>query len=85
MRDASKVFQGLYQASPTYYEGKEHIIKLWSHEILRVFHDRLNSHEDREKFKNMMNDQLDSVFQVNYLEHCTTKGEDAIYVDFLEE
>jgi len=37
MRDVSKVFQGLYQADKNFYEGKEHIMKLWAHEILRVF------------------------------------------------
>jgi dynein heavy chain len=37
MRDVSKVFQGLYQADKNFYEGKEHIVKLWSHEVLRVF------------------------------------------------
>jgi dynein heavy chain len=48
MRDISKVFQGMYQADKNFYEGKEHIIKLWGHEVLRVFHDRLNSFEDRD-------------------------------------
>jgi dynein heavy chain len=43
MRDISKVFQGIYQASKEFYEGKEQIIKLWGHEVMRVFHDRLIS------------------------------------------
>jgi len=56
MRDISKVFQGLYLAEKNFYEGKEHIIKLWAHEILRVFHDRLNSVEDRDQFKGYLNE-----------------------------
>ena len=56
MRDISKVFQGLYQADKNFYEGKEQIIKLWSHEVLRVFHDRLNSFEDRDQFKAYLNE-----------------------------
>jgi dynein heavy chain len=59
MRDVSKVFQGLYQADKNFYENKEHIMKLWSHEILRVFHDRLNSYDDRNKFKGNLNEQLE--------------------------
>jgi dynein heavy chain, axonemal len=56
MRDISKVFQGIYLADKSFYETKEHIIKLWSHEILRVFHDRLNSFDDREVFKGYLQD-----------------------------
>lgn len=85
MRDISKVFQGLYQADKNFYEGKEHIIKLWAHEVLRVFHDRLNSFEDREQFKGFMSEQITLQFQLDYKEHCRTNGEDAIYVDFLNE
>lgn len=60
MRDISKVFQGLFLADKNYYESKEQIIKLWGHEVLRVFHDRLISFEDREKFKKMVNDQCEA-------------------------
>jgi len=56
MRDISKVFQGLYQADKNFYEGKEQIIKLWAHEVLRVFNDRLNSFEDRDQFKQYLNE-----------------------------
>lgn len=56
MRDISKVFQGIYLADKNFYEGKEHIIKLWSHEVLRVFQDRLNSFEDRDKLVFYLNE-----------------------------
>ena len=56
MRDISKVFQGIYMADQNFYEGKEHIIKLWGHEILRVFHDRMISFEDRDLFKTYLNE-----------------------------
>jgi len=46
MRDVSKVYQGLDQAEKNYVEGREYIIKLWAHETMRVFGDRLNSIED---------------------------------------
>jgi dynein heavy chain len=62
MRDIAKVFQGLYQADKNFYEGKEHIIKLWAHEVLRVFADRLNSLADRDLFKNFVNQEMENVF-----------------------
>lgn len=85
MRDISKVFQGIYLADKNFYEGREAIIKLWAHEILRVFHDRLNSFEDRDQFKIYLNEQLELQFQLNYKEHCQTNNEDAVFVDFLNE
>ena len=84
MRDISKVFQGLFLADKLIYESKEQVVKLWGHEVLRVFHDRLISFEDREKFKKMVNDQLEPNFSMNYVEHCMTDQErDAVFVDFL--
>jgi len=85
MRDISKVFQGLFQADKNFYEGKEHIIKLWAHEVLRVFCDRLNTLDDRELFKTFVNQEMETVFQMNYAEHATTNGEDSIFVDFMNE
>ena len=56
MRDISKVFQGLYLANKNFCESKEQIIKLWGHEILRVFYDRLVDDEDQKKFKKLLDE-----------------------------
>jgi dynein heavy chain len=37
MRDISKVFQGLFEADKDFYDSKEQMVKLWGHEIQRVF------------------------------------------------
>jgi hypothetical protein len=50
-----------------------------------VFQDRLNSFDDRDKFKGFLNEQLENNFQLNYLEYCTTNGEDTMFVDFMNE
>jgi dynein heavy chain len=41
LRDISKVFQGLCNASLKFCNNKQTIVKLWYHEIFRVFGDRL--------------------------------------------
>jgi hypothetical protein len=33
----------------------------------------------------MLNEQLESHFQLNYVEYCTTNGEDTIFVDFMND
>ena len=85
MRDISKVFQGLYMSQKANQDTKEHIVKLWGHEILRIFHDRLISVEDQNKLKGILNEQLQLHFQMDYKDNCMTKGEtDAVFVDFLQ-
>ena len=47
LRDISRVFQGILQCSPDNVNNSEKILSLWSHEIERVFGDRLNNEADR--------------------------------------
>jgi len=58
LRDISKVFQGICSASIKHCYEKEHIVRLWYHENMRVFHDRLTTEEDREFFKKLLRDQF---------------------------
>jgi dynein heavy chain len=47
MRDISKVIQGVYLINKFYCDDKRTIFRIWVHECLRVFHDRLINVEDR--------------------------------------
>jgi dynein heavy chain len=49
-RDVSKVFQGILMSSAKNYSTPDSMIKLWIHENMRVFHDRLINKEDRTWF-----------------------------------
>jgi len=55
LRDVSKVFQGISKASPKSINNDDDFVKLWAHECMRVFQDRLISDEDRAKFDELMN------------------------------
>jgi len=70
MRDISKVIQGVYIFDKFYCDSKLTILRLWVHECMRVFQDRLVSVEDRTKFKKLLGEQLESALQSNYKE-CT--------------
>ena len=47
LRDFSRVIQGLLLAHPDKYQEKDKMIRLWIHEVYRVFYDRLNDDVDR--------------------------------------
>lgn len=56
MRDISKVIQGVYQLDRLYCDNKMTVVRLWTHESLRVFQDRLVSFEDRKALQGLIND-----------------------------
>ncbi len=47
LRDLSRVYEGVCNATLDRFDTKEAFVRLWRNECLRVFHDRLISEEDR--------------------------------------
>jgi len=64
LRDVSKVFQGLLQASPYQMRDKDQIAKLWVHETSRIFRDRLINNEDRRWFNESCIELLQGKFSL---------------------
>lgn len=58
LRDFSRVIQGVLMLSPSTAQSpevdKSYILRLWLHEMLRVFYDRLTEDSDREWFINYL-------------------------------
>ena len=51
LRDFSKIIQNVMLSQPAIYRGNPlGIVRLWAHECMRVFYDRLIVEEDREAF-----------------------------------
>ena len=48
LRDVSKIFQGIAKASEKSCPDTHSFIKLWAHECLRVFQDRLITNKDKD-------------------------------------
>lgn len=81
LRDLSKVFQGVLMGDPRVIKDKDAFIKLWSHECMRVFHDRLIDDHDRTWFK----DNIVKVIKENFaVDFAKIKGQNdtLIYGDF---
>ena len=47
LRDFSKVILGICMADKEYITTPEELVRLWTHEIFRVFVDRLTNEKDR--------------------------------------
>lgn len=50
LRDLSKVFMGLSLANVNSITNVNQFIRMWCHEVSRVFHDRLNFEDDKKWF-----------------------------------
>jgi dynein heavy chain len=66
LRDLSKVFQGMLMSDPNNVKEKDSFIRLWAHECLRVFHDRLIDDTDRTWFKDLIGQTVKEVFSLDY-------------------
>lgn len=64
LRDISKVFQGLLMVKPMYVSNAEAFTRLWYHEILRVFCDRLINAADKEWLYKAATELLKARFRV---------------------
>lgn len=54
MRDIWRVFQGICSGSPKNVVNIKELLRIWYHENMRVFHDRLTTDEDRVYLKDML-------------------------------
>ncbi|PNI91684.1 DNAH3 isoform 3 [Pan troglodytes] len=63
LRDFSRVIQGVLLCPHTHLQDVEKCIRLWIHEVYRVFYDRLIDKEDRQVFFNMVKETTSNCFK----------------------
>ncbi|XP_073915702.1 dynein axonemal heavy chain 3 isoform X2 [Castor canadensis] len=63
LRDFSRVIQGVLLCPHTHLQDVEKFIRLWIHEVYRVFYDRLIDQEDRQVFFNMVKETTSNCFK----------------------
>ncbi|XP_034934334.1 dynein heavy chain 2, axonemal [Chelonus insularis] len=73
LRDISKVFQGLLRSHRDYQYSRESFLRLWIHEVFRVFSDRLIDEGDRDWFISQLNEQLGKYFELTFHNLCPEK------------
>jgi dynein heavy chain len=85
MRDISRVFQGILRGDQRYLDTKESMVRLWVHEVLRVFYDRLINEDDKGRFVEMLNAKLLQHFEVTMTKLFDKGVSMPVFADFLEE
>lgn len=65
LRDFAKVIQGVSLSKPTSFKTGDSVIKLWLHEVYRVFYDRLVTNDDRLSFFDSIMDIIKTVYLTN--------------------
>ena len=62
LRDISRIYEGICLATPDKFERPEQIVRIWRNESLRVFHDRLVTHEDKHVVNNIVAKFVNEIF-----------------------
>jgi len=66
LRDFSKVICGICRASAKELQTADSTLRLWAHECVRIFGDRLINNEDRMWMLNMIKDCTRAPFSQNF-------------------
>jgi len=82
LRDLAKVFQGMSSLSSDKVETPIQLFRMWCHECLRVFYDRLIDDTDRKWFMRNMSDKVKEHFKKDFAREVRGENETMIYGNF---
>jgi len=85
LRDISKVIQGICQVDKYYCDTKESLLKLWCHEIMRIFGDRMTNNNDKQELIKMMSERLEAELQTTWKGVHGETTEETVFIDFFDE
>ncbi|XP_074961219.1 dynein axonemal heavy chain 3 [Phalacrocorax aristotelis] len=77
LRDFSRVIKGVLLCPHTHLQNGDKLIRLWIHEVYRVFYDRLVDEEDRKVFFQMVQETTSNSFKQSFnkvLSHLSPTG-----------
>ncbi|XP_052628381.1 dynein axonemal heavy chain 3 [Harpia harpyja] len=77
LRDFSRVIKGVLLCPHTHLQDGDKLIRLWIHEVYRVFYDRLVDEEDRKVFFQMVQETTSNTFKQSFnkvLSHLSPTG-----------
>ena len=83
LRELSNVFQGVCSARPENYRMPQMFVRLWLHEVYRVYSDRLISFKDLDKFEEILQETVRSNFDEFPVEEIMAKPN--IFTSFMRK
>ena len=75
LRDVSKVFAGILRGDSKHIHDKKSIIRLWTHEVYRIFYDRLVHSQDQIWFDEMIQGEIEDSYGIKWNNIIDSKGE----------
>ena len=84
LRDVSKTFQGVLMITPANCPDAKTMTRLWCHECMRVFHDRLIDEEDQTYFKELLVEVVQSAFSQSWDYEETFVQNTIMFGDYLK-
>ena len=85
LRDVSKTFQGVLMIKSARCGDAITAIRLWAHECMRVFHDRLIDNEDQTYFKELILELVQAKFSKSWDYDDTFVNSHIIFGDYLTQ
>ena len=64
LRDFSRVVSGVLLVPKSHLSEGDKLVRLWVHEVYRIFYDRLIDDKDQEQFFNIVQDTLSQQFKM---------------------
>ena len=81
LRDFSRVVSGVLLVPKTHMTEPNKLVRLWVHEVYRVFYDRLIADDDRQQFFAIVHDTLSQQFKIateKLLGHLAQEGKTVV-------
>jgi dynein heavy chain, axonemal len=84
LRDISKVFQGILMIKPQKCQTVDVAMRLWLHECMRVFYDRLINLDDQAWFKDLSMELIQRFLRLSVQKEDLFDKQPIIFCDFLK-
>ena len=83
-RELAKITSGILRSVPQVFKTQNHVLRIWMHEVKRVFEDRFVNNEDTLLFRTILKDSISKTVG-EFNEKDTPFYEPNIFVTFMSD